>query len=208
MDPKFFTMGIPSIGLRDNAEAVTFDQKNSSRSGTEYLIGKGFSDILFFGSGEDNAIAAARKAGYAEAMRKHRLPLRILETEHSPAGIREACEKIIELHPAAVQCANDHFALDLLNACYHRRLFVPEYFSVMGFGNVPGSSYSAPHLTTVNEPYYETGKLMFRQIYQLIFEGKEFCSEKMVGEVIERESVGDCIRPKKRKTPGERGKKA
>ena len=215
VDPKFFTMGIPSIGLLDNAEAVTFDQKNSSRNGTEYLIRKGFSDILFLGSSDDNAIAEARKAGYSEAMRKHRLPLRLLEAKHSSEGIREACEKIIDLHPAAVQCANDHFALDLLNACYHRRLFVPEYFSVMGFGNVPGSSHSAPHLTTVNEPYYETGKLMFRQIYQLIFEGKEFCSEKMVGEVVERESVGVCgaskktsSRPEKRKNRVKAAKKA
>ena len=189
VDPKFFTLGIPSIGLSRNSEEGVFDQKASSRNGTEYLLGKGFSDILFFGSSDDNSVAADRRTGYAEAMRERHLHPRFLECELFPEKIRETCEQIIDLHPAAVQCANDHLALDLLNACYHRKLFVPAYFSVLGFGNVPGSSFSAPHLTTVNEPYYETGEIMFRQIYRLIFGGREIDPCKLVGEVIERESV-------------------
>ena len=199
VDPKFFTLGIPSIGLTRSSEDGVFDQKASSRNGTEYLIRKGFSDILFFGSSDDNSIAVDRKAGYAETMREHRFPTRFLECELFPEKIRETCEKIIDFHPAAVQCANDHLALDLLNACYHRRLFVPDYFSVLGFGDVSGSSFSSPHLTTVNEPYYETGELMFRRIYHLIFEGKETNPGKLVGEVIERESVRTADPPGIRK---------
>ncbi len=189
VDPKFFNYGIPSIGLKPNTGYMAFDQKASSRNGTEYLIRKGFSDILFLGTSNGSPIAADRKSGYVEAMQKHGLPTRFLDCGFFPEKVQKTYEKIIDLHPAAVQCANDHLALDLLNVCYHRKLFVPDYFSVLGFGNVTSSSFSSPHLTTVNEPYKETGRIMFRQIYRLIFEGKKIDPEKLVGEVIERESV-------------------
>ena len=189
IDPKFFSYGIPSIGLQPNTGHMPFDQKASSAKGTEYLIRKGFSDILYFGNLNDNVISMERKNGYTEIMDKQGFRKRFVSCELYPDEIAAACNQIIDLHPAAVQCANDHLALALLHECYRRKLFVPDHFSVLGFGNVPGSSNCSPHLTTVNEPYYETGQIMFRQIYQLIAGKKEIDTARLTGEVIERESV-------------------
>ncbi len=110
-------------------------------------------------------------------------------TDFSPATEQGIYENVIRLHPSAVQCCNDHLAMNLMHACYRRKLFIPEYFSILGFGNITGSAESSPHLTTVSEPYYETGIIMFRQIYQLISNGKVTPVKDLVGDVIERESV-------------------
>lgn len=190
VDPKFFELNIPSIGLVPGSGRMAFDQKASSQCGAEYLISQGHRNIMYLGgmSGR-NTIAAEREDGYRETMRKHHLPEMVLNENSNPKKQQELFEQIIQMHPDAVQCFNDYLALDLIHACFLRKLFVPDYFSILGFGNVPGSSYSAPHLTTVNEPYYETGQIMFRQIYQLIFEERNIVPEKLVGDVIERESV-------------------
>ena len=189
VNPKFFSYGIPSIGLTPNSGRMAFDQTASSRRGTEYLIAQGHRRIVFLGG--KSPITSERAEGYREAMRDHHLSEEVLlmETSSSAQEEREMYERVIRMRPAAVQCSSDRFALNLMNACYKRKLFIPDWFSVLGFGNLPGSAVSSPHLTTVNEPYYETGRVMFRRIYRLIYEGKETEPEKLIGEVIERDSV-------------------
>ena len=189
IDPKFFGYGIPSLGLTPHTGYMAFDQKKSAGRGTEYLIRKGFSDILYFSGICESPITLDRKAGYEEAMERHGLPKRFVFSGRTAHDVDTACDRILELHPAAVQCSNDHMALTLLHACYLRKLFVPEYFSVLGFGNIPGSADSSPFLTTVNEPYYETGQIMFRKIYGLITGQEVSDTSDLIGEVIERESV-------------------
>ena len=189
VDPRFFELGIPSIGLVPETGRLAFDQKASARRGTEYLIQQGLTDILFLTNSNGHYIAKEREAGYVEAMERLHLPTRIVPSGFSDDALQATLETIIDMHPAAVQCANDILALDLINACYRRRLFIPDYFSIIGFSNVAASFHSSPRLTTINEPFYETGKLMFQQIYQLIFEGKNSHPKKLIGEVIERDSV-------------------
>ena len=187
IDPRFFDFNIPSLGLTHNTGRMAFDQIASSRLGTEYLISMGHRRILFFGTNAE--VTSERAAGYREAMRRHHLKEEILMTDFSPATEQGIYEKVIRLHPSAVQCCNDHLAMNLMHACYRRKLFIPEYFSILGFGNITGSAESSPHLTTVSEPYYETGVIMFRQIYQLISNGKVTPVKNLVGSVIERESA-------------------
>jgi DNA-binding LacI/PurR family transcriptional regulator len=187
IDPRFFDFNIPSIGLTHNTGRMAFDQGATSCLGTEYLISMGHRRILFFGTNAE--VTSERAAGYREAMRRHHLKEEILMTDFSPSTEQRIYEKVIRLHPSAVQCCNDHLAMNLMHACYCRKLFVPEYFSILGFGNISGSAESSPHLTTVSEPYYETGVIMFRQIYQLISNGKVTPVKDLVGSVIERESV-------------------
>ena len=188
VDPKFLNCGIPSIGLEPKSGRMAFDQKQSAMRGTEYLISLGHRDIFFHYVPSD--IAEERAAGYRAVMRRHKLPARLIRgvTGDEKSYYRQL-EELIEKRPDAIQFASDHQAEDLLRLCYRKRLYVPDAFSVLGFGNIPGSEFSSPALSTVSEPYYETGQIMFRRIYNMIRTGTEPPYADLVGEVIEREST-------------------
>ncbi len=188
VDPKFFGLGIPSIGLMPHSGRMSFDQETSSMRGTEYLIAQGQRRIFF--AGADNEIAQERERGYRRVMKKYQLPEHILRVKvWDQAGIDQCCRQILAEKMDAVQCYCDPLALRLLQLCYKQRIFLPEAFSVIGFGNITASLYSSPPLTTIDEPYYETGRIMFKQIYDLISGANNKKYEKLIGKVIIRESA-------------------
>jgi len=129
--------------------------------------------------------------GYREVMARHNLePLIFKPSENnSVEALEMAVGQIITACPDAVSCVNDPLAMILMNRLYKHRLFVPETFSVTGFGNITASELSSPSLTTVSEPYYETGRCVFQRILNLIRTGDESAPEPFVGKLIIREST-------------------
>jgi len=189
IDPKFFSMGIPSIGLKHNTGDMSFDQLKSAMLAAEYLVELGHRKVFCFGM--DGSISEQRIEGYRTIMKKYRLKPVIFKPS-LPGTLKEHEEviaRIIEAHPDAVFCVNDPLAMFLLNGLYKRRLFVPEIFSVAGFGNTTASYLSSPPLTTVSEPYYETGRCVFQRILNLIRTGNESAPEPLIGELVIREST-------------------
>ncbi|OQA77958.1 MAG: Ribose operon repressor [Lentisphaerae bacterium ADurb.Bin242] len=189
VDPKFFTFGIPSIGLKHNTGRMSFNQMKSAMLAAEHLVGLGHRKIICFGM--DGSIAQQRAEGYRRVMAEHRLEPVVFQPE--PPGslkeLEEAVARIIKARPDAVFCVNDPLAMHLLNRLYKRRLFVPDTFSVAGFGNVSMSELASPPLTTVSEPYYETGRCVFQRILNLIKTGSESAPEPFIGKLILREST-------------------
>jgi len=57
----------------------------------------------------------------------------------------------------AVFCANDHMALGLLRAFHEAGRHVPAEVSVVGFDDIPESSYFTPPLSTVRQDFTEVG---------------------------------------------------
>ena len=188
IDSKFFTMGIPSIGLKHNTGHMSFDQVKSAMLAVKHLVDLGHRNIICFGM--DSSIAEQRIEGYCQVMAKHCLEPLVLKA--SLPGVKEQEEviaRIIEARPDAVFCVNDPLAMRLMNGLYKRRLFVPDTFSVAGFGNITASYLASPPLTTVSEPYYETGRCVFQRILNLIKTGRESMPEPFIGELIIREST-------------------
>lgn len=188
IDPKFFNMGIPSIGLKHNTGRMSFDQVRSAELAVEHLAALGHRKIICFGM--NGNIPEQRIEGYFQVMSRHRLEPLVFKTPRS--NIKEqdlVIARIIESQPDAVFCVNDPLAMYLLNGLYKRRLFVPETFSVAGFGNISASYLSSPPLTTVSEPYYETGRCVFQRILNLIKTGNESAPNPFIGELIIREST-------------------
>ena len=186
VDPKFFSYGIPSLGLTPYSGRMAFDQKRSAGRGTEYLIRSGHRRIIFYSSTSE--ISHERENGYREVMERYGLESVILR-DLDFLKPEDLFEEILAFRPDAVQCYSDYYALDLMHYCYRKRLFIPETFSLLGFGNITGGRHASPHLTTIDEPYYEEGQLIFSRIRSMIETGKDLECELKIGEVIERESV-------------------
>jgi len=58
-----------------------------------------------------------------------------------------------------VFAANDLSAYGVRLGLYRRGIRVPEDMSLIGFDDLPGSSYTAPPLSTVRQPLYELGRI-------------------------------------------------
>lgn len=59
--------------------------------------------------------------------------------------------------PTAVFCCSDLMALGALRAIDEAGLSVPDDIALVGFDDLPGSSFTTPPLTTINQPNFEMG---------------------------------------------------
>ena len=186
IDPVFHRLDIPAIGIGKISGRMNFDQKMSSHAGTEHLISLGHKKIFYVGG--HSKIASERQQGYVEAMTENGLECRIAVNDVFE-NKNEVLDEIIASKVTAVQCFNDYSAFQLLQLCFRRRMFVPECFSLLGFGNIPSGEWSTPALSTVDEPYHETGILMFKRMRDLIKYGREQDYGLICGNVIQRETT-------------------
>ena len=186
IDSVFHRLNIPAIGLGKYSGRMNFDQKMSSRAGTEYLISLGHKKILYVAGCSE--IASERQQGYVDAVTDCGLECRVAVNEDSDS-MNKLLDEIIASKVTAVQCFNDYYAFQLMQTCFRRRMFVPECFSLLGFGNIPAGEWSTPALSTVDEPYHETGILMFKRMRDLIKYGREQDYGLICGHVIQRETT-------------------
>ena len=176
--PEFSKCGIPIPNLFYDKRS-SFDQERSAEIGVEYLVSLGHRKIFCLAT--RNPITNQRIKGYENVMRRCGLTPDIWE-ENSFA-------ELIDAHPDAVFCVTDGLAGRLLQFLYRKRIFIPEAFSLMGFGN-SGSANSAPPLTTIAEPYYETGCYACENLLHVINTGEPLEDfQPLVGKLIIRDST-------------------
>jgi LacI family transcriptional regulator len=69
---------------------------------------------------------------------------------------------LLEQPPSAIVAANDRMAIGVLAAASDLGVAVPDFVSVIGFGNIATSLYSRPALTTVATPLHFAGREAMR----------------------------------------------
>lgn len=84
----------------------------------------------------------------------------VLDTDFSEEGGLEAGRSLLANDDfTAVVCANDRAAAGLYIAARERQLRLPQDLSVIGFDDLPWSSYLSPPLATLSQPAREMGRL-------------------------------------------------
>jgi DNA-binding LacI/PurR family transcriptional regulator len=124
----------------------------------DHLVGLGHSDIAYVDGGAGE-IAAGRRLGYGDAMRRHGLGdrVRVVPGDHTEeAGIRAASVLTgAAPRPTAVVTFNDRVAVGLLDALSRAGVTVPGDISVVGFDDSPLSRLAHVDLTTVSQSSHE-----------------------------------------------------
>ena len=182
---RFFNIGIPIVGLKNPNSHIfsIFDQQKSAAAVTEHLVQCGYKKIICCGGNYRQM--AAREAGYREVMEKYQLPALCLNYHQiSP-------DDLIDQLPDAVFCGDDYFACRLLQAAYRRNIRIPDAFGVAGFGNTNVSQFSSPALTTVEEPFFESGVIGMQNVLSLLKNGNIPEYTPLVGKLIVRESTAN-----------------
>jgi LacI family repressor for deo operon, udp, cdd, tsx, nupC, and nupG len=92
--------------------------------------------------------------------------------------------------PTAIFCATDMIAFGVLQIAKKRGVKVPQDLSVVGFDNYDQSAYQVPPLTTVNQPFYEMGRIAMELLESIVQDPKRHSQQVLIEpELIVRTST-------------------
>ncbi|MET0496543.1 MAG: LacI family DNA-binding transcriptional regulator [Actinoplanes sp.] len=119
-----------------------------------HLTDLGHRRIAFVDGGR-GVVAAARRRGYRDAMRRHGLgdEIRIIPGDHTEEGGIRAGRLLVEAtdRPTAVVASNDRLAVGLMDAFVRAGIDVPGGISVIGYDDSTLARLVHIDLTTVNQ---------------------------------------------------------
>lgn len=154
---------------------VICDAYKGTIAQVEYLISLGHKKIGFLGyTNREGRLANERRyQAYAEALRKHGLPLEdnyAHDVELTLEGSYNMMKVILDegKQLPAYCCANDVTALGAMRAIQERGLRVPEDISLIGIDDIHMASYTTPSLTTIRIPKHQMGELAARTLIDQI----------------------------------------
>ena len=153
--------------------SVDLDNFAGAREATRHLIELGHTRIAFIAGPADHPDAFERERGYHQALADAGLepaPELVVCADFMESGGVLAINHLLESGVAftAVFASNDQMAYGARLALYRRNIRVPEDISLVGYDDLPNSTYSMPPLTTVRQPVYEIGRLAAQAMLKLI----------------------------------------
>lgn len=157
-DTKVVLIGRPS----GTFPTVQIDNVGAARTATEHLLGLGHERIgLIAASSESNSVRE-RLRGYRESLEGRGIVFDdglVIDGDFTEAGGYDAAARLLEVDPppTGIFAANDRMALGAMAAIADRGLRVPDDVAIVGFDDVPMSSYLRPALTTVSISSAELG---------------------------------------------------
>ena len=164
-----------------NLAALRVDDYKGALSAVQHLIDLGHRRIAHIAGPQDHADSVERLRGYRHALEQAGIgfdkKLVVYADFHEPSGVL-AINQLFEARQSftAVFASNDQMAFGARLALYQRNIRVPEDVSLVGFDDLPGSSYSTPPLTTVHQPIYELGVAAADALLKLIDGGRSKAS--------------------------------
>ena len=138
-----------------------------------HLVELGHRRIAFISGPANNHDADERLAGYRRALTEAQIdidPALVVEGNYHEASGMMAMNRLFDTHQqfTAVFAANDLSAYGARLALYRKGIRVPDDISLVGFDDLPGSSYTTPPLTTVRQPMYDMGRIATQALLRLI----------------------------------------
>jgi LacI family transcriptional regulator len=167
------------IGRHDvDFPAVMVDNIGGAAQAVRHLLAIGHKRIGFIGGPDGSTTALDRLAGFRDAMARSGLmfaPRLVKKGTWTPQGGYLLGMQLLKAkhRPTAIVAANDQMAFGVIKAAKELGMTVPEDLAVVGFDNIPLSSYFNPSLTTVEIPMHDLGAASMRMLLNLI-SGEKF----------------------------------
>ena len=154
---------------------VSIDYGNGIRQAVDHVASLGHKNIGFITGPLDLHSARTRRQAFVDGMRQHQITLEpklVREGTHTAEGGEKAMKELLKPAklPTAVVCSNDWTAIGALHALHAAGLRVPEDVSLVGFDDIPLTSYTTPTLTTVRMSARDVGSTAFQALFSLIGE--------------------------------------
>ena len=152
------TVPVVVVGRRVRPASVDVVRSADDRGvslAVDHLVGLGHTDIAFVDGGR-GTIAADRRRGDRDAMRRHGLAdrSRVVTGDHTESGGARAAAQLLgqgRSTSTAVLTSNDRAALGLLDVLNRAGVRVPQDVSVVGYDDSSLAQLAHVDLTTVNQ---------------------------------------------------------
>ncbi|MFE8710873.1 LacI family DNA-binding transcriptional regulator [Aeromonas veronii] len=183
-----FSQQIPIVAtghniMTERVHSFSINNRLGGYMATRYLLDLGHRDIAHIVGLPDHNDAIERHHGYRQALVSAGIeydPALVIQGDFAEAGGLNAVKKLVESGRkfSAIFCANDQTCYGAILGLKQCGLRVPEDVSLIGFDDLPFSTYSNPPLTTVRQPIYEMGVKMVKTLLGLI-ENTELNSDEL-----------------------------
>jgi len=166
-----------------NLHSIDIDNWRGGYLAGQHLARLGYTHIGVMLGPEEAKETNDRKAGFEQALHEaglHTTPGYEAYSHYSwETGYRVMREWIASgQYPRAVFCTSDVKATGALRALHEAGLRVPDDVAIVGFDDLPASSYAAPALTTVHQPIYEKGVRAAHMLIDMV-EGKRIADKHL-----------------------------
>ena len=195
--------GTPLVGLDiedfEGFDVIGIDDADGARRAAEHLHGLGHRDVAVVLIAEHpdspiderSGISARRLLGVRRGFGLDPAPdggatngaagdgptvrLRVISTPVSEEGGRAAFAAIAadDALPTAIMAMSDVTAIGLMGAALDAGVRIPEELSIVGFDDIPASSWTSPRLTTVHQPIREKGRRAAHRLISAIRTGSD-----------------------------------
>jgi DNA-binding LacI/PurR family transcriptional regulator len=210
----FHQRGLPFVtidgGAGDGIVNVGIDDEKAAESLMDEVIARGHRDIAIFmlknvtlsDNGDHFSLTNDnRLSGFSKSLAKVGLSIgahtgiHVYHTEVSAESGALTARELLAApkRPTAIICLADVQAMGVYEECRKEGLSIPGDVSVIGFDDVPFSSFMDPPLATLRQPGFEKGEAAARALVDLIAK-KPASSVTMGAEVIVRASLGKAAR--------------
>jgi LacI family transcriptional regulator len=153
---------------------VVIDDVKAAQMATQHLIDIGCKKIALIRNHLKSQTTIDRQKGYKKALLENGFEYdRSLDFEAVDVSFNSGkiaadiiCKNYKDVD--GVFAVTDLMAIGALQAFKENKINVPEQVSVIGFSNWFLSQITTPHLSTVDQPGFEIGKVAFKLLYQEI----------------------------------------
>ncbi len=166
--PVVFLSTLPKGDLH----VVEIDNRNGGYMATQHLLERGYRNIGLITGPLSWWAASERRRGWEEALTAAGIPFseaQVVEgnwsAESGERGLQELLAKSPDIQ--AVFACNDQMALGLMRAARSLGKRIPEDIAVVGFDDIPESSFYYPPLTTIRQALYELGQVAVQTFMKL-----------------------------------------
>lgn len=170
--------GLPTVlvdSIRREFSTVNVDDEEGGAIAGRHLVERGHTSFAFVQEPQQSFTFVSqgqrRNSGFRRALADAGIAddqVRIVLTSNDIAGGRRSLEQILALtpRPTAVFAHHDVLAAGLLLECRRRGITVPADLAIVGFDD--NSIAEAAGLTTVRQPFEESGRIGARLLGELI----------------------------------------
>jgi LacI family transcriptional regulator len=141
---------------------------------TQYLIRLGHTRIAFIKGEPAVRSAVDRLQGYQSALADCGIPIieeLIINGDYQQQTGYQSARRLlqsIQSLPTAIFAANDLTAFGAMDAAREHGLHIPDDISIVGFDDIPQSSFVYPRLTTVRQPLEQMGQVAVKILLERI----------------------------------------
>lgn len=159
-----------------NIDCIDVDNVAGAKAGVEHLIQLGHQKIAMINVDEDKDYTSDRLDGYRLALLEHSLPCdeaQVVYVPNSVDGGAQGVRRLLEQGSfTAIFCATDTIAIGAASELSRVGHVVPGDISLVGFDGLGHQLLTTPHITSVQQPIYEMGKMLAQTLLDRLAGGE------------------------------------